>query len=159
MAVGQQVLDRHSAAKLVVDRDRVAVDAVRPAVDEHDRQAGVHVVGEVVLAFGGGHEQQAVDPSADQALDERVLTLRLLVQAGGEDRVTPLARGVLDRAQQAGGEAVAHILEQRTHDSAAALAATQVAGGQVVAVAELLGRALDALGDLGGDSAFTVHHS
>ncbi len=142
----------------VVDSDGVGVDALGAAVDEHHRQAVLHVGREVVLLRGRRHEDEAVHAAAHQAGHECTFALGLLVEARGQDRHPPVVRHVLEAAQQAGGKAVADVLQQGADGVGARVGTPQVAGREVVAVAQLQDCALDALADVGGDATLVVHH-
>ena len=49
------------------------------AVDQDDRETGVDLRHQVALVVGGRHQDQAVDPPFDKAVDQVALALGLLV--------------------------------------------------------------------------------
>ncbi len=156
--LGEQVLGGEPAAAVVVDGHRVDVDAAGWAVDEDGGGAGPQLADEVVLALARRHDHQPVDPAGDQVVDELLLAVGALVEAGREHRRAVAARGVLEGAKQAGGERVRQVLHQGADQPGAGTGAAQVAGGQVGAVVEPLDGGGDPLAHVGGDAGLVVDH-
>ncbi len=68
-------------------------------------------------------------------------------------------RHVLEAAQQAGGKAVADVLQQGADGVGARVGTPQVAGREVVLVAELADGALDAGAHVDRDAGLAVDHT
>ena len=162
MPLREKVFHAHLRAFEVLHSDGVGSHATWLAVDEDDRESGPHLRRQVVLPFGRRHEDEAVDATGHEVVDEGALAIGLLVQAGREDGGPPVSCRVLQRAQQGRGEAVAHVLQEGADEAAATLATAEVARAEVVPVVQSAHGVLDsgphAIGDpgLGVDDPETV---
>ncbi len=144
VAVGEQVLDRGPRAAEVVEQHAVGLQSGRRAVEEHHRR----VAGQVGVLARGGHQQQRVDPAAQQRVHQLALTLGILLARGGDQQVAALARRGLDRLGDRGVERVGDVLDDQA-EGGGAHALTERAGEVVALEAELFDGVADAGG--GGD--------
>ena len=158
MPSSDQVRDGLPRAPPVVDEDAVGLDPAWRAVDEDRGKAGPDLRGEVGLVHGRRHEDETVDPAGDEVGDECPFAIGLLVDARGQDDALALAGGVLEAAEQADREAVAHVLHQGADDSGPPVAAAKVARGEVVGVVQSFDGTLDPFAQVVGHSGFPVDH-
>jgi len=158
MTVAEEVSRRVAPTTTVVDDDAVGLDAARRAVDEDHRKAGADVRGKMGVVLRRRHEDEPVDPPADEVGDECPLPIGLLVEARREDDTVARAGGVLEGAQQARGEAVADVLEQRADHPGPAVAAAQVAGREVVPVVQTVSCTGHLVAQLARDTVLAVDH-
>ena len=146
VAVGEQVLDRAPRAAEVVEQHAVGLQAGRRAVEEDHRR----VAGQVGVLARGGHQQQRVDPAAQQRVHQLALALGVLLARGGDQQVAALARGGLDRLGDRRVERVGDVLDDQAEGGGGHALAERA--GEVVALeAELVDGVADAGG--GGDGA------
>ena len=158
MPASEQVRDRLPRPTPVVDEDAVGLDPAWRAVDEDRGKAGPDLGGEVGLVQGRRHEDETVDPAGDEVGDEGPFAVGLLVDARGQDDALALAGGVLEAAEQAHREAVAHVLHQGADDSGTTVAAAEVARGEVVGVVQSFDGPLDPFAQVVGNTGFAVDH-
>jgi hypothetical protein len=138
MAEGHQVPDGLRGRALVVDQDAVELGDGRSAVHGHHGESGGQVDVEPRQVLARGHDDQTVDAPGDQAPDQLAFALAVLVDARGHHHHSALTGSVLHRSEGLAAEAVGEVLHEHPDGRRALPATTQVAGRQVVAVAELV---------------------
>ncbi len=127
-------------AAVVVDGDRVAVDAVRATVDEDHRQSGPVFADQVFVAMEAGISTR---PSARRATRSATMSRS---RSGSSSRLAastdrPARRRESSSARsRPGREAVADVLQQCADDAGPGVLAAQGAGAEIVPVVEPLAR-------------------
>ncbi len=136
VAVGHQVLHPACGSVAVVDEHRVGVEESRRAVDEHDRHAHPSLLDEVAVVVAGRHHDQTIDPPFGESLDQLAFACRVLVDTRRQHGDAASRRHLLDRVMHRGVERVADVGDEHAHRASLSTAASQVAGREVVAVAQ-----------------------
>ena len=99
MAVGDEVSHRQAGPAAVIGADEVdAGDVVDLEIEQHHRCAAPDLLGEQRVVVAGRDDDEAVDPGADQPLEDRVAALTGAVGASGDDDVAVRPGDVLEPA-------------------------------------------------------------
>ena len=155
VAALEQVRDPGAGAAEVVEQDGVGLDADGRAVEEHERGAGGELGLEVAVVGAGRDDEERVDRAAQEAADELLLALGVLLAAARDDDVAAGVRGVLDRARDRRVEGVRDVLDHEPDRPGAAVA--EAACDVVAREAEAGDRRLDARRRVGVHARLAVH--
>ena len=116
VAVSDEVLDGLPRTLPVGRADGVRVEEARRAVDEDDRQPGLHLIAQVAVVGAGGHDDQPIDSPQEHGAHELSLAHGVLVEAHGQHGHAALRGRVADGPVDARRERVCHILQQEAQD-------------------------------------------
>ena len=106
---GEQVLDGETSADLVLEEHGVGSQAHRRAVEEHHGHPMFDLPLEELVILAGTGDQQPVDPSSDEAVDDLALAARIVVGAHGDQQVTFGEGRILDEPGDRRVERVRHV--------------------------------------------------
>ena len=155
MPGGEQVLDGETSADLVLEEHGVGRQAHRRAVEEHHGHPMFDLPLEELVILAGAGDQQPVDPSSDEAVDDLALAARIVVGAHGDQQVTFGEGGILDEPGDRRVERVRHVGDDEA-DRRRPGRPPQRAGPVVAAVAERAHRRLHPGIDLIADERLLV---
>jgi hypothetical protein len=142
----------------VVRHHGVRLDAHRFAVDkDHGEVAGM-LGNDVGLALGDRRQDQAVNAPSQECCNQRLLALRVVVEAGGEHGNAAGRQGIFEGPVDFGAERVRNAWQQEPDGERLPAGAAEAARGHVQLVVELLGRAENPLPGGFGDARLIVHH-
>ena len=136
VSMTHEVADSLGSSALVVHHHSVELRESRLPVDRHDDESRGQVRLQPREISFGRHQDQTVDASGDQAVDQLALTVPVLVDARCHHHDAAIPRPVLDGAERLAAEPVGEVLDEHP-DGGGAESPAQVAGRQVVAVAQL----------------------
>ena len=142
----------HGAA--VVEHDRIGVDALTDAVEQHDRHVGLLDDALKDAAVADARHDQPVDHPVEQEPDLLVLRVEVLIGAAQHHRVAGPVEGLLDDRDDVGEERVGDVRDGEADGARGAH--LQAAGDGVALVADVADGLLDALGKLGADGGRAI---
>jgi hypothetical protein len=154
--VADEVRDTSRRALAVVGHHAVRRQQGRRPVHEHQRGAVLLIVEQVALVATGRNDDQPVHPAGEQGRGEFPFALRALVEAARQNAHAAHPRDVLHRPVDAGGVRVGDVFQHQADGQRPAVAAAQIAGGQVVPVVQLEGRPPHSRGQGRVDRRFAV---
>ena len=151
-----EVSCREERTAAVIAAYEVDGEVLRFEVEEHDGRASFELGLQGTGAGSGRHDDEAVDPTGDERLDELVFAFSEAVGAPGQDQVVVLSGDLLDAPQDRGEERVRHVDEDESDGAGARRRLAEVAGAVVRAVPERCDRLLDSGDQIFADTAFLV---
>jgi hypothetical protein len=137
MAVGDEMLHRFPGCRAVGGQHGRRPDAAGGAVDEHDRYAALQLASQIRVVGACRHDDQAVDPAAQQPVHQLPLNVGVAVRACRQHQA-PVGVGDLYHPGVDGRrEGVAHVVEDNTEADGPPVPAAQRVGGVISLVPQL----------------------
>ena len=137
VAVGDEVLHGAARTTSVVGADEVdAGQVVDLEIEQHHRRAPADLFGDHGVFVAGWDDDEPVDPSADQPLEDGVAAFTRAVGTPRHDGVAVGPGDVLETAVDGGEERVGDVEGDEADRRAARAVPAQVLGAMVGAVAE-----------------------
>jgi hypothetical protein len=152
----EQVPGGEGGAVAVVADHGVGGHSGRFAVDEDHGRAASQLRRQVRLTLGHRGEDEAVDAATEECRDRRLLTCRVVVEAGGEHRDAPAQGHIFDRPVNGAGEGVVDAADEQAERARPAVGPPEVPRVQVGLVVQGARRCQYLRGRGGGDIGLAV---
>ena len=141
----------------VVGGHGIGVEEAGRTVDEHERCAGALLRLEVAVVGASRHDEDAVDATRAERLDQLTFPPWILVAAPGQDEHSALPGAILDGPVEGGGERIGDVLQDETHGLGLPAEAAQERGVDVLAIVEPFDGGLDPRARRSADIRLAVH--